>query len=173
MKIEIQSLSITEGKLVVEATPKTKHLVYQVTQEFKNSKKLYIAEIAPEKRKRSLNSNSYFWHLTGEIANLLRTDKEVLYFELLKRYGESQMVSVVEEGVEILKRSCKYTEEAGESVLNGKTFKHFKIYTGSSEMDAKSMCILIEGVVSEAKLLDIETFTPSEIALMNSAWTNE
>ena len=43
----------------------------------------------------------------------------------------------------------KYYAEAGESILNEKTFKHYKVYKGSSEMNRKEMSILIDGLVSE------------------------
>lgn len=39
----------------------------------------------------------------------------------------------------------------------------FKVYKGSSEYDSKEMAILIDGIVQEAKALDIETRTPAEI----------
>lgn len=52
-------------------------------------------EIKEYKKKRSLNANNYFWELTTELANVLRTDKEEMYFRLLQRYGQSEMVSVV------------------------------------------------------------------------------
>ena len=110
MKITIKSIAITDGKLVVEPTPDSKHLVYQLLQDFKGSKKQWSAEIAPVKVKRSLNANNYMWHIVGEISNLLREDKDVFYVKMLKAYGSSVMISVVEEGVEILQRSCKYTE---------------------------------------------------------------
>ena len=125
-------------------------------------------EIKEYKEKRSLNSNNYAWKLITEIANVMRLSKEEVYLEMLKIYGQSQMVSVLAE-IDVSKY-FKYYSEAGESILNGKKFKHYKIYMGSSEMDTKQMSILIDGIVQEAKQLGIETLTPAEISRLKEEW---
>ena len=125
-------------------------------------------EIKEYKEKRSLNSNNYAWKLITEIANVMRLSKEEVYFEMLKAYGQSQMVSVLAE-IDISKY-FKYYSEAGESILNGKKFKHYKVYMGSSEMNTKQMSILIDGIVQEAKQLGIETLTPAEISRLKEEW---
>lgn len=119
-------------------------------------------------KKRSLNSNNYAWELITQIGNVIKTSKEEVYLEMLKRYGQSQMISVLEE-IDVSK-FLKYYEEAGESILNGKIFKHYKVYTGSSEMDTKQMSILIDGIVSEAKELGIETMPPAELKALKESW---
>ena len=131
-----------------------------------NKEKQY--EIKEYKEKRSLNSNNYAWKLITEIANVMRLNKEEVYLEMLKAYGQSQMVSVLAE-IDVSKY-FKYYSEAGESILNGKKFKHYKIFMGSSEMDKKQMSILIDGIVQEAKQLGIETLTPSEISRLKEEW---
>ena len=173
MKITIESLQIAEGKLILSPAVNSSHLIYQIVQEVANSKKPYEAEFSAIKKKRSLNSNSYVWLILGKIADLLRKSKEEVYLEALKDYGQSQLVSVIKEGAETFKRSIKYYEDAGESVLNGKTFEHIKCYVGSSEFSSVEMGIFVEGIVSDAKLLDIEVMTPNEISLMNSRWKEE
>lgn len=125
-------------------------------------------EIKKYRKKRSLNSNNYAWELITQIGDILRASKEEVYMEMLKRYGQSQMISVLEE-IDVSK-FLKYYEEAGESILNGKTFKHYKVYTGSSEMDTKQMSILIDGIVSEAKELGIETMPPAELKALKESW---
>lgn len=136
-------------------------------EQLKNEDKLNI-ELKKYRNKRSLNSNNYAWELITQIADVLRSNKEEVYLLMLKRYGQSQMISVLEE-IDVSK-FLKYYEEAGESVLNGKTFKHYKVYTGSSEMDTKQMSILIDGIVSEAKELGIETMTPKELESLKESW---
>lgn len=125
-------------------------------------------EIKKYRKKRSLNSNNYAWELITQIGNVIRSSKEEVYLQMLKRYGQSQMISVLEE-IDVSK-FLKYYEEAGESVLNGKKFKHYKVYTGSSEMDTAQMAILIDGIVSEAKELGIETMTPAELQSLKENW---
>ena len=128
-------------------------------------------EIKEYKEKRSLNANNYAWKLITEIANVMKLSKEEVYIEMLKIYGQSQMVSVLAD-IDVSKY-FKYYSEAGESVLNGKKFKHYKVYMGSSEMNTKQMSILIDGIVQEAKQLDIETLTPSELSNLKERWINE
>lgn len=125
-------------------------------------------EVKEHKKKRTLNANNYFWELTTQLANVLRTDKEELYFLLLQRYGQSEMVSVIAD-INV-KSYFRYYTEAGESVLNGKLFKHYKVYKGSSEMDSKEMSILIDGLVSECKEQGIETRTLEEIKSLLESW---
>jgi hypothetical protein len=91
-----------------------------------------------------------------------------VYLLMLKRYGQSDMVSVIAEVP--VQHYFKYYEEAGESTLNGKLFKHYRVYKGSSEFDTKEMSIFIDGIVSEAKDLGIRTETPDQIAKMKSLW---
>lgn len=125
-------------------------------------------ELKQFREKRSLNSNNYAWELITKIADVLRSSKEEVYLQMLKRYGKSQMISVLSE-IDVNK-FLKYFEEAGESTLNGKLFKHYKVYTGSSEMDSKEMSILIDGIVSEAKELGIETMPPNELKSLKESW---
>lgn len=128
--------------------------------------KLY--EINEHKRKRSLNANSYMWALINQIANITKNTKENIYFQMLKDYGQSEMISIVSE-VRI-DGYFKYYEIAGESMLNGKSFTHYKIYKGSSEYDSKEMAVLLDGVIYEAEQLGIQTMTPDEIAKLKSMW---
>ena len=128
-------------------------------------------ELKEYKEKRSLNANNYYWQLVTELGNVLRMDKEDLHFLLLQKYGQSEMISVVAE-VD-MKDYLKYYTGAGESDLNGKTFKHYKVYKGSSEMDKKEMSILINGLVEECKIQGIETKTPAEINSLLERWDNK
>lgn len=128
-------------------------------------------ELKEYKEKRSLNANNYYWELVTQLGNVLKMDKEDLHFQLLQKYGQSEMISVVAD-VD-MKNYLKYYAEAGESNLNGKTFKHYKVYKGSSEMDSKEMSILINGLVEECHIQGIETKTPAEINSLLERWDNK
>ena len=132
-----------------------------------NGDKIEIELKKPSKH-RSLNSNNYAWHLISEIADKMRMDKEDVYLEMLKSYGKSDMISVLSE-IDVSK-FLKYYEKAGESILNGKNFIHYKVYTGTSEYDTKQMSIFLDGVVQEAKNLNIETLTPDELSRLKEEW---
>lgn len=120
------------------------------------------------REKRSLNANNYAWKLLTEIGNVLRVSKEEVYLEMLKRYGQSEIISVLAHIP--IGEYVKYSEEAGETTLNGKLFKHYKVYKGSSEFDTREMSIFLDGVVSEAQELGIQTETPEQIARLKSLW---
>lgn len=125
-------------------------------------------EFKPFRKNRSLNANAYAWKLITDIANTVNASKEAVYMTMLKRYGQSELISVLSHI--LIDGYLKYYEEAGESTLNGKSFKHYKIYKGSSEYDTREMAILIDGIVSEAKELGIPTETPEEIERIKSLW---
>ena len=87
---------------------------------------------------------------------------------MLKDYGQSDLVSVLAHIP--VEHYFKYYEEAGESTLNGKLFKHYRVYKGSSEFDSREMSIFLDGIISEAKNLNIPTETPDQILKMKSLW---
>ena len=140
----------------------------QLVDDMNGCEKLSI-EIKPYREKRSLNANNYCWKILTEIANVLRASKDEIYLKLLKRYGQSDMFSVLADIP--IDKYIKYYEEIGEGTVNGKLFKHYRVYKGSSEYDSREMSIFIDGVVSEAKELGIQTETPDEIARMKSLWS--
>ena len=123
------------------------------------------------KEKRSLNANSYCWVLIGQIADILRASKEEVYFNMLKNYGQSTVVSVLSE-INVT-GFFKYYEEFGRGEVKGKDFTHYKVYKGSSEFDTRELAVLIDGVISEAQELGIDTRTPEEIDKMKALWGKE
>ena len=118
--------------------------------------------------KRSLNANAYAWSLLSKIADVHGISKEDCYLFMLKRYGQSEVISVLS-SIDI-NGYFKYFDVFGKSELNGKSFTHYKIYKGSSEYNSKEMAILIDGIVSEAKELEIETLPTEEIERLKSLW---
>jgi hypothetical protein len=138
-----------------------------IVDDLKDKDKLSI-EVKPYRPHRSLNANAYAWTLIGKIADAVRAGKDEVYLKLLKRYGQSELISVLSHVP--IENYVKYFEEAGESKLNGKDFTHYRVYKGSSEFDTREMSIFIDGVVSEAKDLGIQTETPNQIAEMKARW---
>jgi hypothetical protein len=137
--------------------------------------KLLAVEIRQYRQKRSLDANSYAWVIISKIAEAWQppVPKEEVYIEMLKRYGqrEPKLLSVVADAVDMVYRATQnHCCEVGESELNGKLFKHLAILIGSSQYDTKQMATLIDGIVSEAKELGIETMTPQELALLKQNW---
>ena len=123
-----------------------------------------IFEIKEKKKKRSLSQNAYAWELITQIGNILRKSKEEVYLEMLRDYGQNEIVSILSsinpEGY------FKYYDEIGTGVVNDKEFTHYKIFKGSSEFDSKEMTIFIDGIINECKELGIETMTPEQISAL-------
>lgn len=127
-----------------------------------DKEKLY--EIKEYKEKRSLSQNAYCWKLITEIANKISKSKEEVYLEMLKSYGQSEVISMLST-IEP-KGFFKYYEEIGTGIVNNKEFTHYKIFKGSSEYDSKEMSIFIDGVIQECTQLGIPTLTDEEIKSM-------
>lgn len=138
-----------------------------LVDEMKDKDKLSI-EVKTYREKRSLNANAYAWCLIGQIADILRAGKDEIYLKCLKRYGQSELISVLSHVP--IENYIKYFEEAGESKLNGKMFTHYRVYKGSSEFDTREMSIFIDGICDEAKALGIQVETPNQLAEMKSRW---
>ena len=125
-------------------------------------------EIKEHREKRSLNANAYAWALIGKIADAMRLSKDECYLLMLKRYGQSELVSVLSE-VNI-SGYFKYYEDAGTAIHGGKGYTYYRLYKGSSEYDTHEMAVLIDGIVSEAEALGIETLPPDEIQRLTQRW---
>lgn len=121
-------------------------------------------EIKEHKEKRSLSQNAYAWKLINELANKLNRSKDDVYLEMLKSYGQNEVVSILSNinpaGY------FKYYEPIGTGVINEKEFTHYRIYKGSSEYDSREMAVLIEGIIQEAEAQGIPTLTPEEVSKM-------
>ena len=128
-------------------------------------------EVKPYRQKRSLNANAYAWVLINEIANRLRTSKDEVYQEMLKRYGQNEIISVLSE-IDI-SRFVKYYEEIGKGHVEGKEFTHYRCFIGSSEYDTREMAILIDGIISEAEALGIDTLPTTAVERMKALWQGQ
>ena len=125
-------------------------------------------DVKPYHPKRSLNANNFCWHLCNEMANVLRTSKDEVYLEMLKRYGQCEVISVLSD-IDI-SRFVKYYEEIGKGHVEGKEFTHYRCYIGSSEYNSREMAILIDGIISEAEALGIDTLPTTAIERMKALW---
>ena len=121
-------------------------------------------EIKEYKAKRGLQANKYYWLLINELANVMRMSKEDMHLQMLEKYSQHDIISV-EAKIDV-SNYIKYYQEFGESFLDGKLFKHYKVFKPSSEMDSKEFSILLDGLIQECKQQDIETLEDREIEEM-------
>ena len=126
------------------------------------------ADIKKFREKRSLSQNAYAWTLITKIAQSVNPpmNKEEVYVEMLKRYGQGGFISIQADKASDVTRAFDYYVQKGEGEVNGKQFLHMMVYVGSSQYDTKEMATFISGIVEEAKDLGIETMTPQELAML-------
>ena len=122
--------------------------------------------VKQHREKRSLDANAYAWVLITAIADELQASKDEIYFDMLKKYGQGELISV-KTGIDI-SGFVKYSEIAGYGKVNGVEFTHYRVYKGSSEYDTREMAIFISGIVEEAKDLGIPTL--DELELKGLKW---
>jgi len=128
------------------------------------------ADIKKYREKRSMSQNAYAWVLITQIAQCMTPpmNKEEVYAEMLKRYGQGGIISVQKDKASDVMRAFDYYVQKGEGEVNGKKFLHYMVYVGSSKYNTKEMATFISGIVEEAKDLGIETLTPDEIARLRN-----
>lgn len=144
--------------------------------------KILAITLKQYREKRSLNANAYYWRLVGEMAAYMKHPQQVVHNELLRSYGTLDTV----EG-ENLMIFIPDTFEAEEKVLmqetyhlkptsmtkitdDGRAFRAYLVIKGSHEYDTQEMSRLIDGAVSEAKQMGLETLPPDEIERMMAAY---
>lgn len=137
----------------------------------KDCEKLNIRAVKYRNR-RSLDANAYMWVLLQKMADKLHRDKWEIYLEMLGRYGVFTHIIVKPHVVEKVKNEWRAVKELGEVSVNGTTGIQLQCYFGSSTYDTKEMSVLIDGVVSEARELGIETLPPEELERMKAQWGN-
>jgi hypothetical protein len=127
-----------------------------------------LFELKEYKQKRSLSANAYCWVLCTKIADILNTTKDEVYLEELKRYGQSLIVPVGKD-----KKPdgyFKYFEFESRRKLNNVVVDFYKVFKGSSEYNSKEMSILLNGIVEDAKELNIETIDDLRIKELIKEW---
>ena len=129
-------------------------------------------KITKHRERRSLTSNAYAWVLITKIAQSMQPplNKNDVYVEMLKRYGQGDIVTIQKERLDNVLRAFDYCEYKGKGTTNGKEFHHYMVYVGSSQYNTKEMSVFIDGIVEEAKELNIETMTPDELKKMVGEW---
>lgn len=126
--------------------------------------------IKEHRERRSLDANAYCWVLLQKLAEVLKSDKDILYEDMICKYGVFTHLIVKPSAVERVKEEWRAVRELGEVTVNGKTGIQLQCYFGSSTYDTKEMSVLIDGIVRECQELGIETLTPEEIADMKRKW---
>ena len=135
-------------------------------------------EIKEHREKRSLNANAYFHVLVAKIAEIQGVSHSEIHNHLISEYGfmdEDIKNIILDDNIPWQKLdNIHLRPTAITKVLdNGRLYRVYYVMRGSHTYDTKEMSRLIDGTVSEAKELGIETMTPNEIERMKQQWGKE
>ena len=122
-------------------------------------------ELNVKKKKRSLNSNNYFWELLGKLCEEMNLNVIEEYRKRVKELGIFRQWEIERENTptfEIMWESKgigwfieKVDEKGDLDIINA--------YYGSSSYNSKQMSRLIDNLVQDCKEIGIETLDEMEI----------
>jgi hypothetical protein len=140
--------------------------IQAVLDEQATAKYPIYCEIKQERPKRSLDANAYFWVLVGKIANVIGNTNDFVYEQAIKDYSKRYYMQIPKSDLGEKRQTYRFIEIIEETENSYKIFG----WKGSSKFDTKSMAFLIDGIVYEAKDLDIETMTPAQLTAIKEDW---
>ena len=128
-------------------------------------------KIVQHRKKRSLNANSYYHVLCGKIAGVLGASMTEVCNRMIARYGQLDKdmgAIILRDDIDWQKVEYIHLRPTTkvQAMADGKIYRCYLVMRGSHTYDTKEMAQLINGVVSEAKELEIETMPPAQLAAM-------
>jgi len=163
MKLDIKDIQLTAENTLMMYIPRN---YADELRKIVEKKGIKSVEIKTKRKSRSLNANNYFWTMCNKIAIKLGSTDDEVYMRMLRDFGTKEYVAVIPEAITMLKKAYKIVEIINNVQVNGTKAVQVRLIRGSSTYDTKEMSILINGLVQEARLLDIEVLTPNEIKSM-------
>lgn len=137
-------------------------------------------DISPHKdvKKRSLSANNYFYALITKIAEKLKISLNEVHNMMLSRYGYPEFIDdkvvyfILPDRVDVNKLEGIHLKATAktQTLDNGELNRVYIVMRGSHTFNTVEMARLIEGVISEAKELDIPTITVTEKDKMLEEW---
>lgn len=130
------------------------------------------------RKKRSLDSNSYYQVLAAKIAEKIGSSHTEVKNHLIAEYGQyerldgSLMPIIMLDSIEWEKLDTIHVRPttATRVLDDGKLYRVYYVMRGSHTYDSAEMARLISGTVSEAQALGIQTATPDELRHMAELW---
>jgi hypothetical protein len=144
--------------------------------------KVLSVEIKQYRKARSLDANGFLWVMCQKIAEKLSqphapVTKDDVYRQAIRQVGQFTILPIRNDAVETWIYNWGHgrigwvCENLGDSKLEG--YSNIRSYYGSSVYDTKSMSVLLDYIVSEAKEQGIETMTPEQLSIMKQEWGKE
>ncbi len=142
---------------------------------------VFVFKLESVKKRRSLGQNALMWRLltiyalelnggrTGEIT------PEMLYYQMLERYGVATYLAAPEKELEELQRIYRKVEIIDNITVerNGKRTpaKMVKCIAGSSKYTTKQMTNLIDGIFDELAELGVNAEHGEELSELYADWS--
>ena len=134
-------------------------------------------ELKQHREKRSLNANAYYWKIVEKISALLGASRAFVHNMLLRDYGTLEVVGGhnvptwlpdnPETDLLVLESEEYHLLPTSRSkLIDGEMFREYLHIKGSRRYDTLEMSTLINGAVSEAQSMDIETLPPEDLERM-------
>ena len=161
---------------IVLTTHRNNQTIQEIAQlkEIVAKGKLLNVDIKQDRKKRSLDANSYCFVICQKIAEVIKNTKEYVYKQAIKSVGQFEIVPIRDDAVERWMQAWEskglgwQSEILEDSKLEG--YKKTINYYGSSVYDTKEMSLLLEEIVGQAKELGIDTMTENEKRALLEKW---
>lgn len=135
-------------------------------------------ELKIHREKRSLDANAYYYKLLSLMAEKLHTSINEIHNITLSRYGYPELIDnnlvslALKANIDPNRLEGIHLKSTGHITTNSKgiEFMNYIVMRGSHTFNTLEMSHLIDGVISEAKELGIDTLTPAEKERMVEAW---
>lgn len=131
--------------------------IQKLNDDAKNGLKLSIDKL---RLKRTLTQNDSLWYLCEELAKELKSTKEEIYKEYIRKVGKFVIVPIREDGVDFWVKDWEsrgigfQCEKIRPSKMQG--YKNIECYYGSSVYDTKEMSRVLEEVIKDCKEHNID-----------------
>ena len=120
----------------------------------------------------------FFHVLVGKIADVTGNSKVYIKNKLIAEYGQYETINgalvplPLDDDIDAYNVEFIHLQPTSRTTTNqkGKVFRVNLVMRGSHTYDTDEMSKLIDGTVSEAKDLGIETLTPNQIREMKERW---
>lgn len=151
------------------------HITVTVTSDFRQSfddlKDYEISvEIKRYREPRSKNANAYFHVLVNKIAEAQRLGNGEVKRQLVLEYGTlatdetGSVLGAMLPASASMDDFYPYAKWYKSKVLDGKEYDCYLFYKQTHTLDSKEMARLIDGTITVAKELGLETMTPDQLA---------
>ena len=139
---------------------------------------LYDLSLHKAEKPRSISANNYFYALCNKIAEKLRISLNEVHNIMLSRYGYPEYIDdkivyfILPDRIDINKLEGVHLKATDKTQVldNGDLNRVYIVMRGTHTLNSVEMARVIDGVISEAKELGIDTITVTERDKMIEQW---